>query len=493
MAGYQYKTIKLLSTFSEKDFSDFEKFIRSPFFNERTSLIKVYVFLRNHICSKCHDEINIKSIHNNVFPENPYDELKTRKRLSSLNKLIERYFSLINQQFYYSPEKVYFLKEVNKRGLDDLFISGLNEFRKGMTEGNFSDIAFQFDYLKLLYEEYRMFKSINDTKAATKTFSEIEKNSEQIGVFLYLLNSSVTLIRKFREIKYTNDNKPINEYIQQKKEIILNNKHLQVFADFCIILNEDKAENIYELSSFILKNHSRIFYGITDLIFNLLLEYAVFKYNAGNEIDRRSYNKLIESMDKTGFIERCKLIPPMSFIAITILYSSTEENDYADRFVRKYISHLNETLRNNVFYSSKALLSFSEKEYDKAVIHLTKVETGDFNLHIFAKTLLIQTYYELGLLLEVNKASDTLKRYIYRKTEIPEITKEASLSFLHYIQKLITLKKNMFTKSENLRKKIETERMLIRKLWLTEKALEIEEEKRKLVKSINTYGSELEK
>ncbi len=482
MAGHQYKTIKLLSTFSDKDLSEFNKFINSPFFNERKSLIKIYTFLISFIKSRSQEKLNLEYIHRNVFPESPYDELKTRKRLSSLNKLIEKYFSLINQQLYYSPEKLYTLKEINKRGLSDIFALNLRDFRKGIKENIFSDIAFQTDYLKLLYEEYRMFKGIQDTPSAIKTFKEIEELTNLINVFLNLLNASVFLIRKFREIKYTDSKIKIRELISKNKELMEKHKFLKVFSEFCYLLEEDKVERIYNLSEFIIRNHNKLFYGITDLIFNLLLEYLVFKYNTGVEIDRNVYNKLIESIDKSGFLERSKLIPPMNFIAITILCTDAKENDYASKYVNEYVSRLDVTLRANIYNSSQAILRYSEKDYDKAVELLEKIDTSESTLYIFSKVLLIQSCYDKTDLKQAFRASEALKRYIYRSKKIQELTKSAILNFIHYLQRIISIRSNMFKKAENLPYKISKERVIIRKEWLLKTALRIKEEKKSLVK-----------
>jgi hypothetical protein len=477
MSGYQYKTIKLIATFSKKDFSEFEKFINSPFFNERTSLIKIYVFLKDLIISESREEINIELIHNKVFPEKPYDELKTRKRLSSLNKLIERYFAQVNQQQYYSPERLYTLKEINKRGLSDVFAANMSDFRKGMTEDIFSDIACQMDYIKLLYEEYRMYKGIQDTPSALKTFKEIENLSNLINVFLYYLNTSVLLIRKFREIKFTIDTEKIHKFISENKAHTDSYKHLKLLSEFINMLEEDKIESIHSISDFILKNHNKIFYGITDFVFNLLLEYLVFKYNTGFEIDRNVYNKLIESMDKSGFIERSKIIPPMNFIAITILCTDAKENDYAGKFIKKYVSKLDEKLRINIYNSSKAILKYSEKDYDEAIELLEKNDSSESTLHIFSKVLLIQCFYEKNELKRAYMVSDALKRYLYRNKDMQELTKSAVLNYIHYVQRFISIKKNLFKKSDDILDKIYEEKVSIRKEWLISKAIEVNEEK----------------
>lgn len=482
MAGHQFKTIKLLSTFSEKDFSEFNKFINSPFFNERTSLIKIYTFLRNIIITESQEKINLEFIHKNVFPERPYDVLKTRKRLSSLNKLIEKYFSQINQQLYYSPEKLFTLKEINKRGLSDVFVSNLSDFRKGMTDCVFSDIACQMDYIKLLYEEYRMYKGIHNSQTALMTFKEIENQTKLINVFLHFLNTTVLLIRKFREIRFNIDTDKIHSFISENQDLTEKYIHLKLFSEFINMLEADRIEDIYNISDFILRNYNKIFYGITDFIFNLLLEYLVFKYNTGIEIDRNDYNKLIESMDKSGFLERSKIIPPMNFIAITILCTDAKENDYASKFMKKYVSKLDNILRTNIYNLSQAILRYSIKDYDKSIQLLEKVDTSESTLHIFSKVLLIQSFYDKAEIEKALRVSDALKRYIYRSKDVQELTKSAVLNFIHYIQKIINIKENMFRKSENVSEILSGEIVIIRKEWLLKKALEMNIEKKILVK-----------
>jgi hypothetical protein len=247
------------------------------------------------------------------------------------------------------------------------------------------------------------------------------------------------------------------------------------------MLVDDKIDSIYNISDFILRNYNKIFYGVTDFVFNLLLEYLVFKYNTGVEIGRKVYNKLIESMDRSGFLERSRIIPPMNFIAITILCTDAKENDYASNFIKKYVSKLDETLRMNIFNSSQSIIRYSEKDYDSAIKLLENNDSAESTLHIFSKVLLIQSYYDKSDLKKANSVSYALKRYIYRSKDVPELTKSAVLSFIYYVQRFISIKKNMFKKSENVSERLSGELIIIRKEWLVKKVIEMNKEKKRLV------------
>lgn len=482
MRNHQFKTIRLINSFHEKDFIEFNKFLKSPFFNENLSLVKLFGIIKECTGNKTDKELSLKKIHSLAFPDEEYDENITRKRLTALNKLIENYFSIINTENYCNIKRLYAIKELNKRNLSDYVKSSAVEFRKKMAEDEVSDLISQFHFIMLLYEEYRMFRSMHENANALKTTEEINRTTELFYINLKLINFSFSFIRKYRECNGNIDNSEFISFIQLNDSFISKSNSLIMLKTICELLCCEKQEKLNELLDIIIKNGNSVFYGLIDFIINLVLEYIVFKYNSGWKTERDIFNKLLFVSEKSGFLDRTKIVQPLNFLAVIIIYTDGGKNDYASQYIAKYLNKLDENQKNIIFGISKGMIYFSNNQFTEAVKLIEDLKPTEYILYCFVKILLSQCYYELNDYKKTLKTLESIKRYSYRKKDLHEVTKYAINRYVYYLSKLVNTRKNLFTFKINYIDKLNKENNVIRKEWLLLKTEDVRKLRINLVK-----------
>lgn len=88
--------INLLILFTKKERTDFELFIKSPYFNKNQTMVNLYQLLQEVICEsgKKYDIKTQQNIYINLFPDDGIEHKLNKKQSRNFNKLMSSLLSL---------------------------------------------------------------------------------------------------------------------------------------------------------------------------------------------------------------------------------------------------------------------------------------------------------------------------------------------------------------------------------------------------------------
>lgn len=441
----KYKTIELISTFRERDFRSFEKFLASPYFNESPLMIRLFEVFKNTENKSEISKFTPIHIHKQLFPEKPYNNTNIRKLLSNFNKLLEDYLRQVNYEKYSKFNDIYLLREINQRFSGDLFVKMLDEYMNSFSDNEKGYMTYYNNKILLEYEEFRHFLSSFDVKCMHNVTEKIENTFKESVIFNSVF---IYLMIKFHSFYCTHTLKlqPITKYFRIIKNDVPYYKENfpYVYSGYLLSVIFDKNDYslIKELLEYMSSNSERIFYGAVDFILNLLMVYMVTKHESGEEITDGDILNLLETFDKLGVIKRKRLIPPHYFTALARFKRNPEEVDETVKFISSQISKVGPSLRDDVFYISAAYLYYSVKDYYMAEDYLAHIGSRNPFSYFEANILLLKICFENR---EFGKFALVFKKFemfMRRSKLFPEKVKADTLKFIRFLNEFAKLKKS---------------------------------------------------
>jgi len=477
--------IELLKSFSKKELQKFDQFINSPYFNTDLKLVRLFDVIENKVLKTEFSDQLQSQVYQFVFEkaENSTlskDEKKTlRAKLSKLNQLAHQFLvveQLTNNQINFN-DNLY--KSLLEKKQFSSFLTLVNREKKRLTLKARKDIN-DFEYLYKIENHY-----LNYLLLSGRLFSYKENNITSV-----MLNFDVFYLQK--KISYyattvSYDNKSLFQYSVNK----------QLYFEIKSLLNLPLFENqdllqVSKASISFLENPNPLTYKsfkhnieksnmnipINDLksFYGMILNYIISEIKKGNLGFEEDLVKLYLKLDEkdllldTGFIHTTRLKNIINRLCKVKRY------DKANYFVEKYLPFVRKKDRASVNSYCLASISYSQKEYDKALEHLLKVEEINVTLETNYRLLMMRIYYE-----QDKNYSERTERY-YRSAEkffidnklLSTENKNSYKNFTHILINLYRIKHNegkMTT--EKLSQKLESQDYNIDKKWLLEKIEEL--------------------
>ena len=169
-----------------------------------------------------------------------------------------------------------------------------------------------------------------------------------------------------------------------------------------------------------------------------------------------------------GFIE------PYFFTNIVRNASLLNEFDWLDNFLSEYKHRLNPELSDEITNYSQAMIESAKGNFEKSLMHFSKIKIERSNMKLDMKNLLIIIYYELNFIEELISLIDTNKHFLQRDRSVSDSYRQVSLLLMNFVSELIKIKSsNKKISTHGLRKEIEKSDYFIFKEWLLKKAEEL--------------------
>jgi hypothetical protein len=440
--------IQLLKTLSKEEMKAFDKFVRSPFHNNRKEVTKYFLLLKKYYPSFSHQELIAGKIYKKIYPGKAYKDNVMRRLSSNLFQLAEDYLAISKFNKHKYPFSVSLLDSLTEHGLDDLFMKAytniISDFNKKKIDGKTLEI-------KSFYEN--IYGSHNIIMGRTR---DILTNIGDSGVY-YILNFFAELPRQLINLEVIKDD--FNYELKQNliEKFILNfnlegflkgidvsqNEYLKVLPLYIyqlLLFHYNENEKYYHLYKTAILKHRNIL-SDDGLSFHLttLENYCHHKIMYG----RHKY--LNERYEVTRLKVEENLLIHNGYIDLIIFWNvvtsgcGAKKLDYVEKFIREYGSKLMPEVREDVLNFCRARVHFERRQFEKALEEVNKVKYLQPPIELAVKTLLSKIYYEMDYAEQLISHIDTYRHYIINKKtnskNIQDIRK-----FLSYLQNLNTLK-----------------------------------------------------
>lgn len=474
--------IKILRTFSKEEWKQFDKFLRSPYFNTNEYVVKFATVL-NGMTKQLENELPHKEkIFKFVYPGRAYSDTLMRKLLSLTNKLTEEFIAVnmtINNQPEIKRKYLYFLGSRSVSvNFDKLFAESISAV-KHQIESMTNDPAYEkykIDYIQSYYARY-------------EDLGSYEIHNRQIDSLLNFFvyeYSKVLIPNKLREsvmseqFLYPLWNTIQEEYKHGRLKIETNTR---IFMSIAKLASSDfetagslleKLDNVDFEKHLSMHEKSFAYHYIIQTLILLTRKADNPKYEKYKLI---YYKKIIDNLEVSG-----------GGISMTVFYAAinsglrNNEINWVKNFVTRYKDRfiLPPEFDKSAFLDlMEARILNAEKKFDKSLISLAKINPSERHFMADVKTLTIVNLYNLGLYEEIERIINSYNKSLKKLSTYIEPPLFRMLTrFIDAVNELLKIK---FAVSQKDRIKAELKIQKILEAntyfygWLTKKFNELKE------------------
>ncbi len=437
--------IQLLKTLSKEEMKAFDKFVHSPFHNNRKEVTRYFLLLKKYNPSFSHQELIAGKIYKKIYPGKGYKDNVMRRLSSNLFQLAEDYLAISRFNKHKYPFSVSLLISLFERGLDNIFMKTYANIISEFSKVKIDDDTF---YIKCAYENIYM-----NHNAFMGRERDVVTNVIDNGVYHILHFFSVfptyynnILVNKGKYNYEPKQNLTEKFLLNFNLEGFLNgidvsqNEYLKLLPVYIYQLLLFQNEKYYYLYKTALLKHKNILSDdVKEVHFSALQNYCTYKKLYGeHKFVNEAYEVIMLRLNENLLIYKGH-IELVDFLNVVTLGLEATELNFVEKFIREYKGKLLPEVREDMLNLCRAEVYFERRQFEKALEEVNKVKYEDSFMQRCVKFLLSKIYYEMDYAEQLISHIDTYRHYIInKKTHSKNI--EDIRKFLNYLQKLNTLK-----------------------------------------------------
>ncbi len=151
---------ELFCALDAKDLKALKKWVRSPFFNQREHVVKLFDFLAVNV-SQRRPAPDRGAAFRALWPALPFDDHKLRLSMSLLNKCIERYLVWVQVNEEEAKAKLKVCQAYRKLGLNRHFQKSIKDVDQLLADQNVRDAEYFQDRHAYFLEQYHFTAQLN--------------------------------------------------------------------------------------------------------------------------------------------------------------------------------------------------------------------------------------------------------------------------------------------------------------------------------------------
>ncbi len=439
------------------------KWLRSPFVNQRTEVWALWDYLLQHRTT-VGPEWDKTEVYAQIFPGQPYRDVAMRQLMSDLLHCIEAY--LVYKKFRANPalRHTYLVGIYRDKRLFKRYQQSVQRARKYLDTQPLGPQLFDQRY-DLEYEKFVYLQTQKRTKA--NNLQDLG-NALDASIILRKLKQSCMYLAHQRVYKVEYD----YSFLPHLLEYLADSHHLQDPAIatyfYCYrALSEERDDLFQEFKNQLFAQESRFSQSESRDLLQLSINFCIQQLNRG----AKSYVAEALHLYRLGLRQKLLfsngLLSRFTYNNIVGLALKLDEYAWAESFITDYRDHLDRDFRQPTYNYNLAKLFYRQQRYQAAFHHLSAVDESDVLLNFSAKVILLKMYYELGAYDEVEALLASFRALINRKKMLSYHQTNFS-NFIRFTRRLLYLGPDEVEKRFALRRDILNARVLAEHEWLLE-------------------------
>jgi len=445
---FKSNLIELIRSLNHKEFREFGEYVRSPFFNKNQSVINLYDYINKHYPDFEERDLKKERVYDKLFPGMAYNGGFMKTIIFNLTRLAEEYLGYFNYKNNTDTltEDYSIIEELHNRGLDKIFMKKLKLAENKLSKTKYKDPFYFSDKYRIqflkeehftLHQRFLNYKDVPDEG----TYKSIEYLLEYF--FLKILGHHRFLYNMNKIVKFSFNNKFLDEvieYLKKNEAYFLPQVLLHLYE--LLLLKENDEKYYYKTKAILKKEINNIRKGIEYSTISILFNYALEQYYEGK-------SKFLEEMfELNKMITEYKLYTPVEggffnevkFKNAVEVGIQLKKYDWTGNFIKVYKNLLppdEKIIAGNYGY---AQLNFVQKKYKKSLELINIGNIPNVKYKVSIKNLTLKLYYELGWITEASDLIDSARHFLSNDKVLPEHSKQMSMNFLKFYNRLLKLK-----------------------------------------------------
>jgi len=469
--------IQSLSQFSRQDLIQFSDFVHSPYFNkhEKTQVLLDYLLkIPNWQSSK----LDRKKVFAKVFPKQAYEEQLLSNVISYLLRLVRQFY--IQKQIEKEPQEqqLKLLTISLDSGQEKLFSLTANKTKKTLSQSKIKDSKFYFKQ-----NQYAQLLDDFDLKYGKRTDGIHLENALAHFDTFYLSEKLKMTCRMLarRQVTGRNYSFPLTQEILDylEKEAITFQKISSVWIYFLVyqMMTSEKVDFYFQVKKRLQKDVSVFTHAEGRDLYSHALNYCIGRLNQGEADFGKEAFDLYQQMLEIGLLYNDGILQQWDYTNFVSLGTNLGEYERIEKFILNQKERLLESVRENTHTYNLAALFYTQKQYDKAIETLQKVEFTDVYYNLLTRILTLKIYFENENEQALEYSLETFRIYLLRTKQITNSRRKSGLNLIRFTKKLMRLQSEksvlsqqvIAKKSATLKKQIEETAAVLNRAWLLKK------------------------
>ncbi|MBL7809496.1 MAG: hypothetical protein JNN28_16875 [Saprospiraceae bacterium] len=435
------------ASLSAAELREFGKFVHSPFFNTRASLIDWYDYL--------------SAPEGHEAPET--DGVKARLAHSALLALLEKYFIYKEKSGSDTSNKILLAGVYRKRNLPRHFQITLREARQGRTQHNWRHAGYYQNLLDIEWEQYQF-----DTAQKRTDSLNLQATSDYMDLaFLTQKLRLACLAVSHQAVYKTQYDIGLLEATLIRAESLASEPAIGLYFHcyrFLTLPSEPAEQHFLQFRQMMAQHASSFPKEELRTLFLLAINFGIKKLNESSPGWLRATLDLYRSAIQLDLLLENGQISRFAFTNIVAIAVRAGEADWAESFIHEYRSFLERTWRDATASLNLARVAYARKDYTTALAHLQRSDYKDSINNMVARIYQLKIYYETDEFDLLSSHLANLKNYIRRNTGIG-YHRTNYTHIVQYTEQLMALRFNDAKAVDALKEKIRAEKILTEKEW----------------------------
>ncbi|MEO8211491.1 MAG: hypothetical protein ABI840_13105 [bacterium] len=473
--------IEILKEFDKSELKRFEDFVKSPYFNKKTIVVKLFKFIKKFSPEFKHENLKREVIWKNLYPVKEFNYGVMKNLIYDLTKVAESYLQIQMFESRNFRKQFYLLENLNQRSNKKLFSSKFKIlYEKILSQKLFTPEI--YEYLKELnvldYDFHFKNVSINKNENLTYAIAEYEIFYSLIECFKNYNNTIVFKLRNNYEkeinvLKVFLDNIAIGEILKEIKKLsefdytILNIYYLMYLAT----KHNEEPDYYYSYKEYLINNDKYFEDPEKRLMYNFLENTLTLNWKIPNR--NKEYFEIDKiRIDRKIILDENKSISFNEFAAIVKTASDFKETEFLKSFINTYLKNVPKPVRRDAEIFSNAFLYYNKGELDKALEIIVSHDMNSSEYRRNLRALNLKILYDKNDFLSSEYMIDSFRHYL-SKDAVPEAYRNSYLNFCKFLLRLFRVRESKDKSEYSLLRHEVTENATANKTWLLEKISEL--------------------
>ncbi|MBN8583827.1 MAG: hypothetical protein J0M37_01940 [Ignavibacteria bacterium] len=458
-----------LKSLNKIEFREFGKFVRSPYFNNRSEVIRFYDAIKKYYPDFKTEKIDESKVFEEIYPGKKFSSVLMRKIYSLFVNLLMDYIvttGFRKNTLEYNVKLLYFLYE---RKLPAELVKK-SKLITNLLKNSFHTIEYyeyKFKHTSKLNGHLSDYVSIPDYQ------KELDDFIEQFLVIALVLYHRLLTTSNLHKIKYD---------LKLYKEVLLfiENNNFENVTIVAIYYNLVKLLETQDEKYFLklIKLREKFKKKLTPIlqynIFVTLVDYSLNRIYKGDIGFRKHLYLLTKNyFEKFTFPEENSYLNPILYTGAIRNAAYLKEFGWINNFKNKYTKAIDPEILEETLNYSNAFIEFEKGNYKESLNYVCKVNPVKIAAKTNSKNLFIMLFYELGYYDELVSQIDSYKHFL-RNNDVGETIRNRCLPFLKYLSDLLKIKQSGNKNNLTLfLKKLNNSEYFNLKEWILNKAEEL--------------------
>lgn len=445
---YKSNLIKILQTFSPKEFREFGELVNSPFFNKSESTVKLYSYLKKYYPEFNAGDIVKEKVYGIIFDKAEYNDGFMRSVIFNLAELTESYLKQVNMKNDPARSELILLDELNKRKLEKEFNKNLPAAKKEIEK--LKDRKSEYYFYKFLYQQ-TLNSYINWSRYKNKNLKdnyepELAKENKYLSEYMLIktLGNYRNFSAKLESINVEYNSGFLDDlirYITENPGEFKEAPSVMLHANEVLLLRT-KEERYYRL----LKEQLINGVGTQDerySLLNILQSYCVYRFFKGDSEFSAERFRLYKAAIESNFYRGTEDIyfDALLFPNIGLAALKQGEFKWAEEFINKYKNEMPPDEKDVITGYLEGRLHFETGNYNKAIKTIEAIKnTRHLQYKVIIRNLLLLLYFELGNFDKAESFYNSYRQYLSKnEKQFAPQRFERFTDFMRYYQLLLKI------------------------------------------------------